>query len=236
MKLSISVPDDLWTSVSAKTGGGPSDTVQRALRVLAEVQRGEERPLAHAPDQSDLDQYLPSFEKAVDEAVYSILAAQRNGYRFGLLAATHLTGQDLDALVEADAWREFRAVVCLPYVAQATLDQAVREEQSADETAAQGGPRDEIPFFSGYFGNWLADLLQPKERELRETPPETEIELHEIMGEPFQDVHGVQWDVERREATLSETYARSAFEALLDVRAEAIRRLAAAKTDEGRVR
>jgi hypothetical protein len=45
----------------------------------------------------------------------------------------------------------------------------------------------------------------------------------------------MRWNEDGSAATLSDTFAESAFEALIDIRDEAIRRLAAAKTDKGSV-
>jgi hypothetical protein len=220
MKLSISVPDDLWTSVSAKTGGGPSDTVQLALRALAKVQRAEERPLAHAPYPSDEFQYLDSFEGAVGNAVDSILVVKDFGYHFGLRAGRGLQSEDIDALSKPGAFKEFKAQVSLP------------EEPAADREL----PGESPSLFSGYFLDWLHALLHPGEDEIirEEFPEGIDLDRLHPANRAGRRWSGIWWNEDGSAATLSDTCAKSAFEALLDIRDEALRRVARAKSDEGR--
>jgi hypothetical protein len=222
MKLSISVPDELWTTVSAKTGSGPSDTVQLALRALAEVQRAEDRPLAHAPYPSDAATYLPYFEGAVNHAVKSILHVKDFGYQFGLRAGWGLSSEDIDALSDPGALKKFQAEVSL---------------RSEDSAADRELPSESPSLFTNYFLGWLYALLHPDEVEIIQEEFEEgfDLEMFHRADRAGRTVSGMRWNEDGSAATLSDTFAESAFEALIDIRDEAIRRLAAAKTDKGSV-
>jgi hypothetical protein len=96
MKFSVSVPDELWEAV--ERDGGPSETVQAALRALLDVQRAASRPLANAPDQANLQQYRPAFDEAVNQAVSKLRLALDQGYQLGLELAPGMGTSDFDLL------------------------------------------------------------------------------------------------------------------------------------------
>jgi hypothetical protein len=113
MKLSVSVPNDLWRTVHTE-GAGASETVQRALQCLAATD-GVQGPLANAPGQANLDRYRDDFESAVERATHEIERMRENGYRFGLSLAIGLNGSDFDALDDPDAGAEIDEIVYWGY-------------------------------------------------------------------------------------------------------------------------
>ncbi len=203
MKLSISVPDDLWASVHTDTSQGPSDTVQRALRVLADQHRAAQRPLAHAPDQNDLDRYRPAFEKAVEAAETAFREMLNSGYQFGLLVAGGLTGSDFAVLDNPAVVAEIQAIIL------AWGFEAETENLSFE--------------FCSFVGTTLS-AWSDDESELQGT-------IQDLLGDD-DGAPGVQWqDGESEDGTaavfpaVNRTFADGIVRALRDVRDEAARRL-----------
>ncbi len=98
MKLSVSVPDELWLNVSARGTVGPSEVVQRALRLLELSEKEAERPMARAPSSTDLASYAENFNSAADLAAMALHTAPDAGYRVGLELSHGLQPDDLAAL------------------------------------------------------------------------------------------------------------------------------------------
>jgi hypothetical protein len=199
MKLSVSVPDDLWAQVHPE-GAGPSETVQRGLRTLAEELRRAKRPLANAPDQANLDRYREAFDSAVETTTRTIQAALDNGYRLGLLLAPGLVASDFDALELPRAVAGLQTVV------------ASWGEDDGDVYSHE---------FTWSVTTALDNLKGP------DSGAETRARLQEILGEEDAPGPGVRWRQEGEEVLpeLSDTFARGALAALRDVRDEATRRM-----------
>lgn len=78
MKMTVSVPDELWTSVF-QPGQVASHVVQEALRLLA-PQRSPAEPFASAPPGSDLAAIEAAKQALIDEAT----ELWRAGYQLGI--------------------------------------------------------------------------------------------------------------------------------------------------------
>jgi hypothetical protein len=203
MKITVSVPDDLWAEASPDDSNGPSDTVQRALRALAEQLRASKRPLASAPDQSNLEKYQPMFDEAVEITAKTVGAALDNGYRFGLLLAPGLTPGDFETIDVRGARSEIQEIVF--------------------HLGTDGGTD-----FSLEFADHVQHVLDWSEsdenRERRDL-------LDDVLGtEDTGAWTGVLWTSEAGEAEwinprLSDTFADGVLAALRDVRDEATRRM-----------
>ncbi len=90
MKLSVSVPDELWAAV---TNGlprtSPSKVIQDALSLVLERRRAGETPFSRAPNEAVLERLLESglgasLDRLADEAV----TAEAQGYEAGVRAAS----------------------------------------------------------------------------------------------------------------------------------------------------
>jgi hypothetical protein len=204
MKLSISVPDDLWASVQTPDAVGPSDIVQRALREHADQLRRSARPLANAPIQNDPEIYEPDFTLAVEAAAGLIHRELDNGYRLGLLIAVGLATEDLAVLETPEAARDLQAI-------------------------ARGlGPVVPSVYSWGFQSNIeavLRDLIEPANDDAEKRAVQVE-----ILGDWVASAVGVTWEGEGRDSRpiLSDTYVKGALNALRDVRDEALRRIRSA--------
>ncbi len=197
MKFTVSVPDDLWAEASPDDSSGPSDTVQRGLRALADQLRASKRPLANAPDQSNLERYQPMFDEAVEITAKTVGAALDNGYRFGLLLAPGLTPVDFETIDVRGARSEIQEIVF-----------------------HWGG--DGVTDFSWEFATHVQQVLDAfnsdKDRDRRDL-------LDDVLGTEDTDVWtGVLWTPEGV-PRLSDTFADGVLAALRDVRDEATRRM-----------
>lgn len=202
MKVTVSVPDDLWAEASPDDSRGPSDTVQRGLRALADQLRASKRPLANAPDQSNLERYQPMFDQAVETTAGLVGDVLDNGYRFGLLLAPGLTPDDFEVIDRQGARTGIQEIVW--------------------EWGIDG-----VSDFSSEFAlhvNQVLDALNPdKDRDGRDL-------LEDVLGTEGIEVEvwtGVVWaqDLEGKETPrLSDTFADGVLAALRDVRDEATRR------------
>jgi hypothetical protein len=95
MKVTASVPDDLWATVHGK-GQRPSHTVQRGLQLLAsELERSKE-PFAQAPPDVDRDRLRAGREKLLAEALVRL----REGYEWGISLASAMSWDSLDGLLD----------------------------------------------------------------------------------------------------------------------------------------
>ena len=212
MKVTVSVPDDLWAEASPDDSRGPSDTVQRGLRALADQLRASKRPLANAPDQSNLERYQPMFDQAVETTARSVSAVLDNGYRFGLLLAPGLTPADFEVIDYPEARTEIQEIVW---------------------EWGQGG----YVFFSFEFADHVNQVLDAynsdKDRDRRDL-------LEDVLGDEDIEVWtGVVWTPapggDYRAPRLGDTFADGVLDALEDVRDEATRRMTSdgAGTKEG---
>lgn len=97
MKISISVPDDLWESV-ASPGASPSQTVQEALKQVARMRATSEERVSGA-SQRLLDQ-LTAYDDAdpLAELVEGAHDLQTKGYAIGVELGKSLPWVDLEAL------------------------------------------------------------------------------------------------------------------------------------------
>ena len=212
MKVTVSVPDDLWAEASPDDSSGPSDTVQRGLRALADQLRASKRPLANAPDQSNLERYQPMFDQAVETTARAIGAVLDNGYRFGLLLAPGLTPADFEVIDRRGARTEIQEIV---------------REWGED------GFGDFSSEFAGHVSKVLDALNPDKDRDRSNL-------LEDVLGTADTGVWtGVAWTQEPDkgdQARLSDTFADGVLAALRDVRDEATRRMTSdrARDTEGK--
>ena len=202
MKVTVSVPDDLWVDASPADSNGPSDTVQRALHLLRDQLRAAQRPLANAPDQANLDRYRPIFDKAVATTAKSIETVLDNGYRFGLLLAPGLTPADFESIEEPDAGTEIKDLVFF---------------------WGEGGH----PTFSSEFAAHVAEVLDACDSN---EDPDLRSLLEEVLGGPENPSSGVVWtesplDEDQVLPRLTDTYTDGVLAALKDVRDEATRQM-----------
>ena len=215
MKLSVSVPDDLWTEVHTDSSG-PSETVQKGLRALLEVQRAEAIPMANAPDAPTRESSRDRFESAVDKATRTITEVRSTGYRFGLLIADGMTIEDFEAL-DGDT----RAL-------QEQLRRAVIDPETygTDFTISWA--------FMGHIGAVLSPLWENDVDDLDEDGQARRVELDSVFGDDDQPAPGVDWvSADQYDAALiggivpviSDLYADGVIAALADVRDEAMRRM-----------
>ena len=97
MKLSVSVPDDLWT-MAAGRDASPSEVVQLALRALA-AQRHPVGPFPHAPSQDSLTKLRPR----IDQAIATVRAARERlrelGYAAGVEFVVNEHGEISDRIL-----------------------------------------------------------------------------------------------------------------------------------------
>lgn len=206
MKVTVSIPDNLWAEANPDDSSGPSDTVQRALRVFADQLR--------APDQSNLKRYQQMFNEAVETTAKSVGAVLDNGYRFGLLVAPGLTPADFETIDGRQARKRIQEVVLSAW--------------------GEWGESDFSTEFEHHVG-WLLDSYNSdKDRDLRDllravlgdedTMPGTGVVWAPVPG-------GGEGLFPR----LSDTFADGALAGLRDVRDEATRRMTAdgAKDREG---
>ena len=206
MKLSVSVPDDLWAQVHAE-GAGPSDTVQRGLRTLAEELRRARRPLANAPDQTNLGRYRDTFDAAVETTTRTLKATLDNGYRFKLLLAPGLVGSDFDALEHPGAAAGLQEVV-------------------------SSWGEDYGDFYSGEFTSFVNGVLE--KLDPADADAETRARLQQILGGEVDPGAGVRWRHEGGDLLpqLSDTFAQGSIAALQDVRDEAMRLMRTSMPEE----
>jgi hypothetical protein len=154
MKLSVSVPDDLWERAHTP-GDSPSATVQRALRVLCESLPSEENPLPRAAGYYE----IPGVDggRAYAMEVLGGLAkdaeGQRgNGYSIGIEVVRKAGWQVLDLLPGEDAL--LRVLSDWQYAGVDGLETWVPEEDALEvleEALADGlgGYSDEIALGRG---------------------------------------------------------------------------------------
>lgn len=217
MKFSISVPDDLWAKVHTDAAAGPSETVQTALRALADQRRADEQPLSRAPDQANLDSYRTFFEEAVEAARALNRLELDNGYRFGLLLGSDLTSKDFDALEDPGAVDDVRWLAekygvgskgLLSHEFRARFEWLVFSHPSTESLL--GTPYQNAPEYRG-------SVDEEARRQV----------VQKLLGDRDELAPGVTWFTEdgRDELTFSETFAEGVIAALKDVRDEAIRRL-----------
>lgn len=112
MKMTVSVPDDLWAAVH-DPAAGRSATVQLALQTLLERKREEEKPMARAPSSELRLELEEDFQRSVEGAARVIARARSQGYRMGVRFAAGMTLTDFEFL-DADPDRfveEVRQVV-----------------------------------------------------------------------------------------------------------------------------
>lgn len=202
MKVTVSVPDDLWAEANPADSNGPSDTVQRALHLLRDQLRAAQRPLANAPDQANLDRYRQMFDEAVETTAKSIQTVLDNGYRFGLLLAPGLTPPDFETIEKPDAGPEIKELVF-----------------------AWG---DGLPDpFSWEFAAQVAEVLDASNSD---EDPDLHRLLDEVLGGPDNRSTGVIWTQSPYDETkslprLTDTYTNGLLAALRDVRDEATRQM-----------
>lgn len=93
MKLSVSVPDDLWASVT-KPGDSASEVVQEALRLLQERERPQ-RPFSRAPEDLS-DEVRSELSDAVARIRDLRIFQRRAGYQAGIALAAEGSLDDHD--------------------------------------------------------------------------------------------------------------------------------------------
>ena len=106
MKLSVSVPDDLWEAVSG-IDGSASQVVQESLRLLAERRRRDFPTIgeSHYADDGDLE-----LREAVDKLTAEAAALRGTGYSIGVELSMSLPWLTLDVLPAGAALlRQLRA-------------------------------------------------------------------------------------------------------------------------------
>jgi hypothetical protein len=208
MKMSVSVPDELWAAVHPD-GARPSDTVQRGLQALAAATASTQRPLAHAPDQANLDRYRSEFEWSVERSTEQIQTMRDGGYRLGLILAWGLEGSDFDNLDDDHAEGELQEIV------------------------SWSGDYADGEVFSAEFCDHIRWVLSARTDE-GFIDPDMQRSIQEVLGDENHPQPGVRWGEELASGpVLSDTFTNAVTAALLDVRAEAIRRLNAAPSPEG---
>jgi hypothetical protein len=207
MKLSVSVPDELWLAVNDPRTGA-SDTVQRGLRLLAEAHRESERPMANAPAGVDDDALRDAFKVAVDGAMRSAQQVLEHGYRFGLAVASAMTPSDFE-----------------------TIDQRTAVEHLKYAFLWLGRPYEgpEDCDFSFEFCQRLEELLT---RAYDPSNPDEEGELVlRLVGDLEAPSPGVRWiddpDGDDFLPSVSDPFAEAVLNAMKDVRDEALRNLRA---------
>ncbi len=103
MKLSVSIPDDLWAAVFTE-GASPSHLAQEAFRLLASKQeRAATTSFPNAPAEVDLNEAEETRQALAEE----LKRLRRAGYEFGLKAVAHLPWSLLDQFSDAEtifAW------------------------------------------------------------------------------------------------------------------------------------
>jgi hypothetical protein len=202
MKVTVSVPDDLWAEANPDDSSGPSDTVQRALHLLRDQLRASRRPLANAPDQANLERYQAMFDEAVDVTARSVGAVLDNGYRFGLLLAPGLTPADFEVIDGRGARTEIQEIVW---------------------EWGQDGVSDFSWEFAGHINSVLDNYNSDEDRDRNAL-------LRDVLGDEDTEVWtGVAWstapgEVGQTAPRLSDTFADEVLAALRDVRDEATRR------------
>jgi hypothetical protein len=85
MKLSISVPDDLWAA-AAPAGSSPSEVVQRALSEVVSLQKPSS-PWGRAPETGVVEECKESLDAAVHRLLSERKQLRRHGYRVGAVLA-----------------------------------------------------------------------------------------------------------------------------------------------------
>ena len=203
MKLSVSVPDDLWSQVH-QADNGPSETVQRGLRSLLTELREADRPLANAPDQEHLDRYRPAFDAAVDAATRNVRDVLEAGYRLGLLLAPGMVGADFDALDDPGIAGPVRTLI---------------ESWGEDDDGR----------FTGDFLGYVETVLNAAFIGGTGSDAQTAATVRELLGGEDEPGVGVRWVKAPSDdlllPSLSTTFADGIVLALRDVRDEALRRL-----------
>lgn len=93
MKLSISVPDELWAE-AAPAGSSPSEVVQQALSEMVSL-RKPRSPWGRASEKGVVDECKESLDAAVHRLLSERKQLRRHGYRVGaVLAADPSLGLD----------------------------------------------------------------------------------------------------------------------------------------------
>ncbi len=110
MKLSVSVPDDLWSDL-ATGSNSPSQLVQDALRELQRHRRrGEERVVdleaRLASSDPEGDPAAPTVNSVLDRLTEEAADLMDTGYRMGVELAGKLSWLDLEALAEGSRLRD----------------------------------------------------------------------------------------------------------------------------------
>jgi hypothetical protein len=148
MKLSISVPDELWSKVSGPNSS-PSEVVQRALNEMAQ-RRQPGRPFAHAPD----DQVIEECKSEIDLAIESLLSERRYYRGLGYKAGAMLAADDyLDT-----EWYRFHVTMGEPEELRTWLNEGEQEAIKnrilvlADEVGAAAGGQPSQEFMAGLVG------------------------------------------------------------------------------------
>lgn len=100
MKLSISVPDDLWARVR-REDESPSRVVQAALHLLARERQGT----------ADLIMEIPGVEAAVDDLTEAGRGLRRTGLEIGAKAASSVPWNVLEG-IEQDALEGLEVSLC----------------------------------------------------------------------------------------------------------------------------
>src|SRR5262245_3093928 len=96
MKVTASVPDNLWAAAHPK-GERPSHTVQRGLRLLVQELDRAKVPFAQAPPDVDLDALKDGRERLRTEAT----ERRRQGYEWGIRVASAMSWDNLEALLDS---------------------------------------------------------------------------------------------------------------------------------------
>lgn len=162
MKISASVPDDLWARAQY-LGDGPSEIVQEALRRCT-----REIPRRGAVPVSDLDPEAGRlFEEAVAETRERLLEERRSGFRFGLTIAKGMTADDAELIANVPrAVDELRELIRLGPSMSALFEA---------RPSHAGGFSDQLfheLFFSDFFDRFLDDSTKALDR-VRESLLET---------------------------------------------------------------
>jgi hypothetical protein len=125
MKLSISVPDDLWAE-AAPADSSPSEVVQQALADMVS-RRKPKSPWGRAPEPGVVEEYKESLDAVVHRLLSERKKLRSDGYRVGAVLAAD-TSMDL-------GWFMASVARLNPELLRAYITDAIAEEDPNEDLA-----------------------------------------------------------------------------------------------------